>query len=175
MNLRSASSAGPPASSRRRSWVGTSEVYAAPERVAASANASARKPSRRSITAAGAPARAERSSTCSPATWWAGSASSHRPGGPTRAYVASAEARSASAGSRTAFGAPVEPVVVTTAATASSTGASRSAVGAGSPGPVASTAGPSPSSAARAAAPRRVAASGLPSVGTVSTARTDLG
>ncbi len=66
------------------------------------------------------PARTERKSTCSPATYDGGSVSSHWPGPPSRVCVASAEARIAARESSTRFGAPVDPEVSTTSGAGSS-------------------------------------------------------
>ena len=57
------------------------------------------------------PASVARTSTCRPATYVAGSASSHEPS-PIRAAVAVADARSAAEVSTTVFGTPVDPEVV---------------------------------------------------------------
>src|SRR5699024_8652549 len=62
------------------------------------------------------PARTERTTTCSPAMWCGGRARSHLPGLLSRAWVASAEACSASAERATIFGSPDEPEVAMSAA-----------------------------------------------------------
>src|SRR4051794_6111405 len=59
----------------------------------------------------GIPARTERNSTWTPATYAGGRLSTHWPGPPSRACVASTDARIASRGSTTRFGRPVEPEV----------------------------------------------------------------
>ena len=101
---------------------------------------------RRSITTGGAPASNARTITWTPATCSPGSASNHRPGPPSRASVARADARSAAPDSATSFGSPVEPdVAMTTAVPAGACitqGRAPTARG--------NTAGPPPSAAANA-------------------------
>ena len=86
-------------SSIRASWVGTSGQVPplAGQRVG------------RAPRPASVPARTERNSTWSPATYAGGRFSSHWPGPPSRACVASAEARIAARESSTRFGAPGRP------------------------------------------------------------------
>ncbi len=110
---------------------------------------------------AGVRASSERTSTVSPATWVTGSASSHCPGPPSRAWVARAECRSASEVSIVPFGSPVDPDVGTTSATSSrSSGCVGSSAASTAPRPPpvgsGSSAGPAPSSAAASAGTRVV-------------------
>ena len=65
------------------------------------------------------PATTDRTSTCSPATWWAGMASSHWPGPPSRSWVARPMRAAPRAVSSARLGVPVEPEVPTTTATPS--------------------------------------------------------
>src|ERR671932_268608 len=105
-------------------------------------------------TVGAVPPRIERQSPCRPAMAETGSASSQPPGPPSRRSVASAEARTAPAGSSTPRPRPVEPEVTTTRSAPSSSGCSgRSTARAASTaagGPAGSTAGGAvPSRAAR--------------------------
>ncbi len=154
--------------------MGTRLVYRrpGPSRAVAAANPSGRNPPRRSCTTGAAPASSALTTTWTPATWSAGRASSQRPGPPRRAAVASAEARSATAGSTTSRGRPVEPEVATSTPSPGpdigSVGRAAAVAGGGTRaygGAAASrgnTAGP-PSSASATAAARAVTASGEPS------------
>jgi hypothetical protein len=96
--------------------------------------------------------------TCTPATCSAGNANSHRPGPPSRASVARADARSAAADSATSLGSPVDPdVAITTAVPAGArVTPGRAPTGTGSTG------GP-PSSAAASASTSSATRPGDPS------------
>ena len=153
--------------------MGTRLVYRrpGPSRAVAAANPSGRNPPRRSCTTGAAPASSALTTTWTPATWSAGRASSQRPGPPRRAAVASAEARSAAAGSTTSRGRPVEPEVATsTPSPGPDSGRSdglprcgrRDSRVRGRGGSSGSTAGP-PSSASATAAARMATAAGEPS------------
>ena len=87
-----------------------------PGQAVAAAKASTVKPAPVSTARGSVPATTERRRTCRPATWWAGMASSHWPGPPSRSWVARADARSAEAVSSARLGVPVEPEVPTTSA-----------------------------------------------------------
>ena len=93
----------------RCSWVGTRETYAG--RPASTAAASEGWSSR---STGGSPAVTERQTTCAPATYDAGRASSQRPSPPSRRAVAATDASTARRDSSTRFGVPVEPDVSTT-------------------------------------------------------------
>ena len=98
----------------RCSWVGTSETYAG--RPASTAAASE---GWSSSSTGGSPATTERQTTCAPATYDAGSASSQRPSPSSRRAVAVTDASTARRDSTTRFGVPVEPDVSTTSGSSS--------------------------------------------------------
>ena len=92
--------------SRRWSWVGTSDVYSRVPAGGDHRESIASRPSTGSN-----PASSDRTTTCSPATYDGGSASTHNPGPPSRSVAAAAEASTADRDSTTRLGAPVEPEV----------------------------------------------------------------
>ena len=112
------------ASSSRCSWVGTSEVkrILSVSSSAAAVKASGVKPPDRSMTHGRVPAKSERTSTWTPATYWTGRASSHWPSPLSAKAVAMDEAARASTVRTVAFGAPVDPEVRTTTAASSMPG-----------------------------------------------------
>ena len=95
-------------------------------------------------TTGSVPASSDRATTCNPAMWVIGSASTHWPGPPRANSVPATEARSAAADSSTSFGVPVDPLVGTSnavssngsspCATASNAAASGASAGSGSTG-----------------------------------------
>ena len=103
---RSASTSRSSASSRC-SWVGTSEVKSGTSRWCGSAaSVAAKEPS---TTTGSWPATRDRQTTCTPATYDAGSASSHWPPAPRRRADACTEARTACRASSTRLGVPGRP------------------------------------------------------------------
>ncbi len=166
----SASTAAPPASRSRVSWVGTSEAYVGspPARactaLVASTNPSAANGFVRSIATGAVPASRERVMTCSPPMCHAGSASSQVPGPPISRCRASAAQVKAETLSSTPFGRPLDPeVAMTTAMQSSSSGAAgssgciaatRDARSPASPAGTGRIAGPEPSRAAASAGSR---------------------
>ena len=119
-----------------------------PACAAAAVKASGVKPSDRSTKPGSVPAATQRSSTCTPAMWCGGMASSQAPGPPSRSWVAAALAASAVAGSIASLGVPVEPDVPTTRAVPSSGTAPSGGAGGGADAAYGRTAN-SPSSALR--------------------------
>ena len=106
------------------SCVATNEMYRRPPCSfrTASGSAETSKPPDTSSTTGVVPASTVRISTCKPAMWCAGSASSHPPGPPSRAWVAEALAVNAAAVNIAPFGTPAVPDVDTTSAMSSSIG-----------------------------------------------------
>ena len=107
-------------SSIRCSWVGTSETKSR-SRVAVAAATEPCSSSR----VGGCPATSDRTTTCSPATYDAGRASSQRPAPPSRRSVAATDASTAARDSTTRLGSPEDPDVSTTTGSASSAASHR--------------------------------------------------
>ncbi len=95
-------------------WVGTSETKSS----SCSRAALATDPWSSSSTGS-RPATSDLVTTCNPATYVTGSASSQRPAPPSRRCVALTESSTARRDSRTRFGSPVEPDVSTTTGSSS--------------------------------------------------------